>query len=330
MLKTVLKYSLCLGLLIVSQACTGAAPGVPTLDPNAIDTAIAGTMAAAATQTRQAVSFMESFTPTAAPTKTLSPSPFPTYTLVVALSQVYVSKSTHCRAGPGEEYESLGALHAGEAVQVVGRSADVNYWIIRNPRSPSQLCWLSGKYASVTGIVGALPVFTSPPRPTATRTRKPPPTRTRTRTPPTRTPRPPATASTPATVTTPATAVTPGTPSFTASYSNTINCTGSAWYVQIDLINNGTVTFQSIALVVEDTVTHFVDGLISDDFINSNGCSTSTVDTLPPGAATKVSLPPLTYDPAGPPGHPLNVGVQLCSEPGQGGSCISQALNFTP
>ena len=325
MLKTVLKYSLCLGLLIVSQACTAVAPGGTTLDPNAIDTAIAGTMAAAATQTGQAVSLMETFTPTAAPTKTLSPSPFPTYTLVAALSQVYVSKSTHCRSGPGQEYESLGALNAGQAVQVVGRSADAKYWIIRNPRSPSQLCWLSGKYASVTGIVGALPVFTSPPRPTATRTRKPP---TKTPKPPaTRTPRPPATASTPATVTTPATAITPGIPSFTASYSGTINCTGSAWYVQIDLTNNGTVTFQSIALAVEDTVTHFIDGLISDDFINSNGCSTNTVDTLPPGAANRVSLPPLTYPPAG---HPLNVGVQLCSEPAQGGSCISQALTFTP
>ncbi|MBN2118590.1 MAG: hypothetical protein JW730_18595 [Anaerolineales bacterium] len=318
MLKTVLKYSLCLGLLIVSQACTGAMPGMPTLDPNAIDTAIAGTMAAAATQTGQAASLMEMSTPTAAPTKTLSPSPFPTYTLVASVSYVYVSKSTHCRAGPGEEYASLGALKAGEAVQVVGRSADVKYWIIRNPRNLSQLCWLSGKYASVTGIVGALPVFTSPPRPTATRTRKPPPTRT---------PKPPATASTPATVTTPATAITPGTPSFTASYSSTVNCLGNAWYVQIDLTNNGTVTFQSIALVMEDTVTGFVDGLISDDFINSNGCSTIPVDTLPPGTANKVSLPPLTYNPAG---NLLNVGVQLCSEPAQGGSCISQALTFTP
>ena len=317
MLQTVLKRFVGLGVLIATLACAGVAPALPTLDPNIMDTAIAGTMAAAATQTAQSGIQTVGPTSTVTLTKTLSPTPFPTYTLVIALPIVYVSKSTHCRAGPGQGYESLGALKAGEAVQVVGRSRDANYWIIRNPRRPSQFCWLSGKYASVSGAAGALPVFTNPPPPTATRTRKPP----------TRTPKPPATATTPGTPGTPATAVIPGTPDFTAGYSLTVNCTGSAWYVQIDLQNTGTATFQSIGMIVDDPVVPFADSLVSDDFINSNGCGRDIVDTLPPGTALKVSLPPLTYDPAG---HALDVGITLCTEPTLGGSCVGKLLNFTP
>src|SRR5512141_2251856 len=106
-MKTVLKCIL--GLLLLSQACVGMAPeAVVPLDSNNIDTAIAGTMAAAATQTAQAwVTDTPTFT--AAPTKTLTVSPFPTFTLVIAWPLVWVTKSTHCRSGPGEEYQSLGA-----------------------------------------------------------------------------------------------------------------------------------------------------------------------------------------------------------------------------
>jgi hypothetical protein len=299
--RTVLKQLLGLGLLIASQACAAPAPPtVSALDPNAIDTAIAGTMAAAATQTAQLAALMEKPTSTVTPTKTPSPTPYPTFTLVVAIPRVYVSKSTYCRAGPGQVYQALGALKTGEAVQVVGRSADGKYWIIRNPKYPSQFCWLSGKYANVTGAAGILPVFTPPPLPTPTRTPKPP----------THTPKPP----------TPA-------PRFKASYSNTVNCTGSQWWVQVTLTNNSSVTFQSIAILMQDVVTGQTFSLVSDDFTASNGCSTDTADTLPPGTTHLVSLPPLTYDPTG---HGLLVGISLCSKPGQKGACAVRALDFTP
>ncbi|HSA99483.1 MAG TPA: hypothetical protein VLE49_02455 [Anaerolineales bacterium] len=291
-----------LGLIIASQACVGMAPEVSTPDPHSIDTAIAGTMAAAATQTAQAW-VTETPTSTAAPTKTLSATPFPTFTLVIAMPLVYVTKSTHCRSGPGEDYPSIVALKAGEAAQAVGRSRDAKYWIIRNPKRPSQLCWLSGKYASVTGVAGILSVFTAPPKPTRTRTPKPP-----TRVP---TKKPVATVA----------------PTFTASYSSTVNCTGSQWFAQIELANTGKVTFQSVFLIVEDTVTGDIFTSNSDDFINSNGCSSDTVDTLPPATTLKVSLPPLTKDPTG---HLLNAGINLCTKPGGNGACAIRVITFTP
>jgi hypothetical protein len=305
--KTILKYLLALGLLAASQqACAGAAPDAPTLDPNSIDTAIAGTMAAASSQTAQVevpVTGPELLTPTAKPTKTSSPTPFPTFTEVIGTSYVYVSKSMYCRAGPGEVYNSLGALKAGTSARVVGRSKDAKYWIIRNPSKPDQLCWISGKYATVTGVVGAVPVFTAPPTPKPTRTPKPP----------TKTPKPPPTRTAP--------------PGFTAAYSATVNYTGSAWYVQIELRNNGSITYQSVALTLEDTVTGDTFSLKSDDFINDNGGIKDTVDTLPPGTALKVSLPALTYDPTG---HELNATIKLCSKTAQKGTCEKLVLTFTP
>ncbi len=149
-------------LFLVSQAC--ATPGVPTVppsNPNAIDTAIAETMALAATQTAQVEALIVK--PTMTPTVTLSPTPVPTFTIVATAPQIVVTANTNCREGPGEAYEHVGVLRAGESAQVVGRSADAQYWIIPNPKQPDQLCWLSSKYATVTGVTGLLPVFTAPP-----------------------------------------------------------------------------------------------------------------------------------------------------------------------
>ncbi len=307
MLKPVLKCLLALELLIAASQACATQDAAATLDPNAIKTAIAGTMAAAATQTAQSAPLMES-TPTITPTKTLSPTPFPTFTLVVAQPRVYVTKSTACRAGPGQVYNSLGALKVGQTAQVVGRSADGKYWIILNPNRPGEVCWLWGGYATVIGVAGALPVFTPPPTPR--------PTRTPTRVPATHTQVPTTTNTPPAP---------PPTPSFTASYSGMDSCTGTEW-VDITLTNNGQVSFQSMALVLQDRVSGDVFSLASDDFIDKNGCSVDTLDTLPPGVTHIVSSPAL----ANPTGHELFATIALCSEPGQNGACVTQILDFTP
>ncbi len=318
MLKPVLKCLLALELLIAASQACATQDAAATLDPNAIKTAIAGTMAAAATQTAQSAPLMES-TPTITPTKTLSPTPFPTFTLVVAQPRVYVTKSTACRAGPGQVYNSLGALKVGQTAQAVGRSADGKYWIILNPNRPGEVCWLWGGYATVIGVAGALPVFTPPPTPR--------PTRTPTRVPATHTQVPTTTNTPPATNTPP---IPPPIPSFTASYSGMDSCTGSTGterWVDITLTNNGQVSFQSMALVLQDRVSSDVFSLASDDFIDKNGCGVDTLDILSPGVIHIVSSPALAYDPTG---HELFVTIALCSGPGQTGACVTQVLDFTP
>jgi hypothetical protein len=295
--KTILKLSMGVVLLFASQACIP--PGETTPDPNAINTAIAGTMAAALTQTAQPgipITGPESPTPasTATPTQVSSPTPFATFTPVVTVPQISVSVPTNCRVGPGVAYDRIGALLAGEVAEVVGRAAARDYWIIRNP-DRAGTCWLWGEYATVTGVTGVLPVFTPPPTPT------PLPTST-----PSLTPMP--------------------TTSFTASYSNLESCTG--WWVDVQLRNNGGITFQSISMIVRDTTTDTVLSLYADSFTDRTGCSeTNTWDTIPTGAARIVSSPAFTSDPTG---HEIQATITLCSNSGQSGRCTTQTINFTP
>jgi hypothetical protein len=281
------------------------------MDPNGIGTAIAGTMAAASTQTAQSQVPVE---PTATATATRFPSmtPYPTYTLVVGASRIYVTVATNCRTGPGTAYPRVAAVEVGEAVQVVGRSQDGKYWIIRNPANPKTLCWLWGQYVTMTGIAGMLPVMTAPPKPT------PKPTKV-----PTAKPKPP-------------TATPIATIDFTMSYVNMETCPSvppvTEWWAEVALTNTSQLTVQSIGLILVDN-----DPLapppqfypyFADDFANRNGCSdVETADTIPPGTALVVSLPVLPYDPAG---HPMAVAVSLCSEPAQTGICGLQVIDFVP
>lgn len=304
MLKIPLKPLLVLVLLSVSQAC--APLGVPaTPDPNVINTAIAQTMAAALTQTAQPgipITGGESPTPTA--TVAASATPFPTFTLVAGTPQISVSVSTNCRVGPGTAFARVGALLVGESAEVVGRSADErNYWIIRNPDRPGELCWLWGQYATLTGVTAVLPAFTPPPTPT------PLPTSTPTRTP---------TAS-----------LTPvPTAGFAASYNGMESCSGTGWWVEVQLQNTGGVTFQSIAMIVRDTTTGTDLALYSEDFTNRNGCTESDARAdLPPGNTRLVSSPVFASDPDG---RALRATLTLCSQPGQSGTCTTQTIDFTP
>ncbi|HLO28954.1 MAG TPA: SH3 domain-containing protein [Anaerolineales bacterium] len=159
-------------LLIVSLAC--AVPAAPTQDINSLGTAIMQTMVFALTQTAGAavpIDLLESpiatFTPeppTMSPTATLSPTPL--FTVTPLVPQISVSTPTNCRVGPGKVYDRVGALLVGEVAEVVGRDATGAYWFIRNPDQINGYCWLWGQYATLSGNIAVLPVFTPPPTPT--------------------------------------------------------------------------------------------------------------------------------------------------------------------
>jgi len=78
---------------------------------------------------------------------------------------VSVSVDTNCRSGPGTIYDYIGALLVGEQAEVVGRSDDGQYWIIKNPDRDGE-CWLWAQYAEIMGQVAELPLYTQPPTPT--------------------------------------------------------------------------------------------------------------------------------------------------------------------
>ena len=163
-------------LLVASLAC--ALPNVslsPTPDQNIWSTAIAQTVSVALTQTVPTPTPVvlvsdtpsQTFTPqppTFTPTVTLTATPVFTSTPLVPL--ISVSVSTNCRVGPGRIYDRVGALLVGETAEVYGRNPGGNYWYIRNPDSNGGFCWLWGEYATLSGNLSALPVYTPPPTPT--------------------------------------------------------------------------------------------------------------------------------------------------------------------
>src|SRR5512141_1435503 len=119
-------------LVIVSLACgvpvipvTG--PSAPTMNANALGTAMAQTMVSASTQTAVAeipINLANSqtaaitFTPTFTPSATLSPTLV--YTATPLIPMISVSTDTNCRVGPGQIYDRVGALMVGEVAEVFG------------------------------------------------------------------------------------------------------------------------------------------------------------------------------------------------------------------
>jgi uncharacterized protein YkwD len=126
---------------------------------------------------------------------------------------VQVSVTTNCRTGPGVNYPRLSALPAGKEAELIGRDASWTYWVIKDPGRSGQNCWLWGYYASTTGSLKALKVFSAPTPPggypTPQPTSSPLPTSVPATKAPSRTPRPTKT-STPSGPT-PTPNLTPGT-----------------------------------------------------------------------------------------------------------------------
>ena len=284
-------------LLAVLLACdtTGL---TPTPDSNDIATFIAQTMTAAAAKTLPAT-FTPSVTstptqtytprpPTASATITLTAPPILTPTIMVPL--ISVSVATNCRNGPGKVYGLEGALLVGETAEVLARDPTSNYWYIRNPDPGDEFCWVWGNYATLTGNISALPVFTPPPTPTRTLTPTP-------------------------------------TPNFEATFLELDDCSGS-WWVDITLKNTGGFTFRSMELTVKDKDTDVVVTSLTDGFTDRTGClSTTSKDVIEPGKSFVVSSSGFAYDLNG---HNLRATIVLCTSTGQGGTCVTKIINFKP
>jgi len=145
-----------ISLWLASLACGGAS-ALPTLDPNAAQTAIVETIVALELQT----------TPTSPPTVTLEiptltalPTSTPEATGTPPIPIISVSVDTNCRLGPGKDYERVGILLVGEITEIVGRDATGQFWYVRNPDVGVEFCWLSGEYATVSGNYLALMIQT--------------------------------------------------------------------------------------------------------------------------------------------------------------------------
>jgi hypothetical protein len=293
-----------LALLFAGFACVGmpvfSTPDTGTISTFAAQTVLAGLTQNAAQITSTSTSTYTSEPPTSTSTETLTPTQTLTatssFTPTPLVPLISVSTPTNCRNGPGKVYGMEGALMVGEVAEVYGRDPTGNYWYIRNLDSGPEFCWVWGKYATLTGPVFLLPVFTPPPTPTPTLTPSP-----------TLTPTP--------------------SPAFKAEYAGLDSCSGS-WWVEIKLKNRGSIPLKSVNISVKDTATDVVVVNLADGFTNMDGClSKTTKDTLGRGDTYLLSAPAFTYDPTG---HELKAILTLCSDTGQKGLCVTNKIDFTP
>ena len=115
-------------------------------------------------------------------------------------------------------------------------------------------------------------------------------------------------------------------PSFYAEYDGIDNCTG--WWVEIELVNDGGLAFESAAVTVRDSATNVVVSQYADTFTDLDSCSYSdTTEAVKPGTSPNLSSPQFGYDPRG---HELLVTVTLCSRNGQSGTCLTDSFRVTP
>ena len=151
-------------------------------------------------------------------------------------------------------------------------------------------CWLWGYYATTSGNTESLPVFTPPPTPTFT----PSPTLE---------------------------------PNFSVAYHHFDNC-GAVWYIAYSISNNGGLTFQSVSTTTKDTDTNETVNYTKDAFDEWDICILqSSADDLTPGESGFTVSESLNNDPDN---HTINATIKLCSEDGQGGTCVSKSITFVP
>jgi hypothetical protein len=184
MSKDTIIIILSVGILLFALfSCAGIGAYVyttmPNSNPHLAETQLAQMINGALTQTAQAQ--VPSMAPIILPSSTATspflpppPTPVPSatlppmilYTPTPVIPQIWVSVDTNCRVGPGKAYDRVGYLLVGQVSEVYGRNPAGDYWYIRNVNNNTAYCWLWGEYATVTGNVAALPIFTPPPTPT--------------------------------------------------------------------------------------------------------------------------------------------------------------------
>ena len=153
-------------LVLVLSACS--TPVAPT--PQAMQTALAGTMNAINSAATESAAVALTLTAQVTPTETATPSPTvipPTITpiqptqpavMVTALQRV------NCRLGVYKFWTSIAILEQGQTAAVTGQNTENGQWwkVLTNAGE----CWIAGELVSITGDTSKVPTAYSPATPT--------------------------------------------------------------------------------------------------------------------------------------------------------------------
>ena len=136
--------------------------------PNEVQTAAALTLQAILTPSMTATLPTKVITATVSPQVTFTSSATVSLTTTASQTPTYsapmltVKESTHCRTGPGEEYEVVFTYLTGKQLEIVGRYDPGNFWLVKSNESPNGTCWLWGQFVDVTGSYWTVSSVTPP------------------------------------------------------------------------------------------------------------------------------------------------------------------------
>jgi len=97
---------------------------------------------------------------TSATTETATPEPTaaPTATATPVTVNLTVISAIGCVAGPSESAAFAGVLKTGAELTALGRNASNTFYLIDNPSSDGNQCWVWNNYVLINGISSDLPV----------------------------------------------------------------------------------------------------------------------------------------------------------------------------
>ena len=244
-------------LLAYASGCTTAAPTPDLAATIAVNVAVEQTMAALQTQAAITEIAYQQWNPTETPT--LSPTPTSAYTPTPEKVTLTLSKDTYCRKGVFTKSPFVALMTVGKTYEVLAVDPNDQAYYVVEPDHTFSYCWLWGEYATVSGNVDSLPVYTPQPLPT-----------------PTHTP-------------------TVG-PDFSVSFTGFEDCGN---YLRFFIKNNGSKTWQSLQINVTNNATNATTTYNNTVFVDYAGCAAGVSESdLAPGESSYVAVL-VPWDPEG-------------------------------
>jgi len=137
-------------LMLVLQACN-----LPSSAPVTETPTLAPSLTPSATEPPSTETPTQTPLPTDTPLPTLTSTP----TIPIAFPK---DVAVNCRFGPGTVWIVLSGLSVGQSAQILGRSADFNWWFVVDPLNGSKNCWVSASVVNTAGNLAPIPVVETP------------------------------------------------------------------------------------------------------------------------------------------------------------------------
>jgi len=245
-------------LLILVSGCTTPAVQTPDLAATiAVNVAVEQTLAALGTQTILTELAYQQMNPTETPTP--QPTATSEFTATPDKVTLTLSKDTYCRNGVFAKSPFVALMTAGRTYDVLAVDPNNQAYYVVEPDHTFTYCWLWGEFATVSGDVASLPVYTPQPLPTPTKT---------------------------ATV----------GPDFSVSYVGFENCGN---YLRFFIKNTGSKTWQALQVNITDNSNNTSTTYNNTVFVDYPGCVAGVAESdLGPGESSNVAVQ-FSSDPTG-------------------------------